>query len=224
MPNATWIRLIGYGLAFLLLFGLADRVRDATGRPEAGRKLAHVGTGLLSLTFPIAFGRGWPVYLLCGAFLAMLVVSQRWGFWRGINGVERTTYGSVAFPLAVAALWWLAARIDTPALFALPLGVLTFADPAAAAVGQNWPRGRFRVGTSARSVSGSLAFFAVALLSCSVLVWLGLAPRASAVLVVNLAAVATVTEVVSQRGWDNFWIPVSGAAVVLLATQYESLS
>ena len=208
------------GAGFLGLFACADLLRHVTKRPEPGRKLAHVGTGLLSLCFPAVFTRSWPVYAMCGAFVVLLILSQRRGFWEGINGVERETNGSVAFPLAVAALWYLSGELHHPAVYALPLGVLTLADPAAALVGQNWPLRRFRVFAADRSVGGTAAFFAVALVSAAALAYLGLAPSATAGVMVALAAVTTVAECLSQRGWDNFWIPVTGAAVVVLAGQH----
>ena len=218
--DGPWYWIGVMGAAFLALFALADLLRYVTKRPEPGRKLAHVGTGLLALCFPAVFAESWPVYLLCGAFVVMLVASQRRGFWEGINGVERKTHGSVAFPLAVAALWWASGALHHPAVYALPLGVLTLADPAAALVGQNWPLRRFRVFSADRSVGGTAAFFVVALVASGLLSWLGLAPSATAGVTVAVALVTTVAETLSQRGWDNFWIPITGAAVVLLAGQH----
>ena len=213
-----WVALLGAG--FIVLFAAADLVRYVTKRPEPGRKLAHVGTGLLSLCFPLVFYESWPVYLMCGAFVIMLVASQRRGFWEGINGVERKTHGSVAFPLAVAALWWVSGALHHPAVYALPIGVLALADPAAALVGQNLPIRRFRVFQAERSIGGTAAFFTVALLASGTLAYLGLAPSATVGVTVAVAAATTVAELLSQRGWDNFWIPITGAAVVLLAGKH----
>ncbi len=217
--DGPWYYIILLGISFLALFGLADVVRLITKRREPGRKLAHIGTGLLALTFPLVFEQSWPVYLMCGVFVVMLVISQRRGFWQGINGVERVTYGSVAFPLAVAALWYVSRRVDLPSLYALPLGVLTLADPAAAAIGQNWPIREFKVFGATRSLGGTVAFYMVALLTSSILVWLGLAPRASWPVVLTLASVTCLAEVLSQRGWDNWWISITGAGVMLVAQQ-----
>ena len=212
--------MIVLGGAFLALFGLADIVRLVTKRREPGRKLAHIGTGLLSLLFPLVFEQDWPVYLMCGVFLVMLVLSQRKGFWQGINGVKRETYGSVAFPLSVAALWYLSGIVKLPDLYSLPLGILMLADPAAALVGQNFPIREFKVFGSTRSVGGTLAFFTVAMITSSVLVWLNLAPGAPWPVLLTLASITCIAELLSQRGWDNFWIPITGAAVILIANSY----
>ena len=207
-------------LCFLALFGLAEYLyRGHKIRGEITRKIVHFGTGILTLLFPVFLVSHWQVLFLCGSFLLLLIASMKLKLLPSINAIDRVSYGSLLFPVAVYVChlgYFLADK--GPILFYLPILILAICDPLAALVGKRWPRGRYRVGRSRKTLSGSLAFF-VASVGLSVLLFHALLPGEvllwrSLLLSVLLSIFVTVIEAVSGRGTDNLTIPL-GAVLAL---------
>jgi phytol kinase len=192
--------------------------------PEASRKFAHIGSGLIALPLPWLFDRVWPVLLLCGLGLLALIslrVLPALGLLRslrstarGLHDVERLSLGDLLFPIAVAALFALAH--ETPVLYALPLLALTLADAAAALVGRRHPIGRFATAESHKSLAGTLAFAATTFLLI-IIPLLAIAPidAPRAILIALGAAVLlAMVEAISFRGLDNLFVPLLGYAIL----------
>ena len=75
-----------------------------------------------------------------------------------MNNIERVSYGTIYFPLSVlllASFFW-----DKPISYFLSILVLTFADPAAAAVGKR-SNNSFYPWKDKKSINGSLAMFSI---------------------------------------------------------------
>jgi hypothetical protein len=82
--------------SFLALFGLAElgyHVFKYQG--ENTRKFVHIGTGLLTMLFPLVFEEMIWVVLLCLSFLILLLLSQRFHFLKSINDIDRHSHGSI---------------------------------------------------------------------------------------------------------------------------------
>ena len=134
--------------AFLALIGglaLFHRVRAPES--ETLRKLLHVVSGLLTLTFPFLFADRWPVLLLTGAS-ATLIAAMKWlrpiraRLGHVVGGDDRATLGEIYFPIAVAIIFWLA-HGRSPLLFCIPILVLTLADATGALIGIRYGRNRY---------------------------------------------------------------------------------
>jgi phytol kinase len=77
LVDQPWVAIGLVLAAFLALFlTLAAIARGSRVAPEVSRKLFHVGSGLLTLSFPFLFRELWPVLLLTGAS-AVLLISVR---------------------------------------------------------------------------------------------------------------------------------------------------
>jgi phytol kinase len=210
--------LLGMIAVLALLGGLLGGLRLAQScglHPESARKLFHVGSGLIVLGFPWLFGELWPVLVLAGVTLPALVALKhlralRAGLGTVLFTVNRRSLGEVCFPLAALALFTLSAR--SAALYCVPLLILTFADSAAALVGQAPCRRRFRRLVPQKSLEGSLAFFVVAALSgIFPLLLIPACPPGVAVLVaLMLSLLLTSVEALSPYGLDNFTVPLAG--------------
>ncbi len=207
-------------LCFLALFGLAEYLYQIRNfRAEITRKLVHFGTGILTLLFPVYLSSHWQVLFLCGSFLFLLIASLKLKLLPSINAIDRVSYGSLLFPVAVyfcyLGYFWAGKELI---FFYLPILILAICDPLAALVGKRWPRGRYRVGRGRKTLSGSLAFFVASAL-LSVLLFRILASGEapfwrSLSLSVLLSVFVTIVEAVSGRGTDNLSIPL--AAVLAL--------
>ena len=220
------IPLIKLTVCFLALFGVSEFLFHVVKVPvEVSRKLTHVGTGFLSLLFPIWLTGPLSVFLLCSSFCVILIVSKKYGFLKSINGIERESYGSVSYAVIVFVcfLFWEKMKAEPTDFiglgwFYVPVLVMALADPAAALVGSRWPVGKFRIGQDYKSMAGSLAFFVVAFLVSGSLLGSQNESFPQHLLVILLISFSgTLAEACSSKGIDNFTIPAA-----VLVTMYFS--
>ena len=181
---------------------------------EVARKLPHVTMGLAALSLPWLFDELWPVLLLAGLNLGLLLALRhptlRGGPGQVLHGVSRRSLGDLAYPMAVAALFVLSS--GEAVFYVPPLLLLALADAAATLVGQGCGRRRYRTADGHRTLEGSAAFLAIALISVVAvpLQLNGLEPLRSLVIAVVVASVATLIEAGSWRGLDNLFVPLAG--------------
>ncbi len=202
--NAVWLALV-----FLILFGGAELLHRSIGVPsEWSRKFLHVSGGLLSLVMPKLFDDPWIVFALAAAFFLLLWSSRKLGLLDSVHRVDRPSEGSLLFPVPILICFWLAWHQEDPRLFYLPVLILTLADPAAAFTGTFWRWRPYRVGSSWKTLGGSLAFAAVAF---GLALWFMPEAPWKALL---LTIFVTITEAFSGRGWDNLSVPLAAAGVL----------
>jgi phytol kinase len=217
--------VLGIALVLLSLGALMAAVRfyqvRFTAPPERVRKLFHVGSGLITLTFPWLFHSAWPVLLLAGITLpAMLALRYVRGLRRGVgsilHGVDRASLGELYFPLGVAAVFLLS--LGHPQLYVIPVLILTLADTAAAFVGIEYGRLRYTTVKGQKCWEGSIAFFVVEFFSVHVpLLIFSTTGRGETLLVATIVALSvTLAEALVWDGADNLVIPV--ASCLLLKT------
>lgn len=180
---------------------------------ELTRKLVHIGTGLLTLLFPLLLGNHWWVLLLCSSFMIILLASIKFKLLRSINAIKRKSVGSIAYPVAVYGCFMAFNFFDNQYLyFYLPILILAICDPVAALTGKKWPIGKFKVGTDYKTLMGSSMFFCSALLIILLLSNLFLKKPMTPENIlwsILIALLAAVTEAFSRKGYDNITIPAS---------------
>jgi phytol kinase len=218
------------GGGFLLIFVIAELLYQRFRvRAEFTRKLVHVSCGMMCMLFPPLFESAWPVFFLGVTFTVIIVLSQRTGRLKSINAIDRLSYGSATYPLAVFVSFLFfnmladdlspTVQARNYAAFYLPLLILSFADPAAAICGSTWPWGIYRSGRETRTLTGSLAFFVVAaVVATFVLKYAGTSVPVEMQLLCALfiACCSTISEAYSRNGLDNLFIPCSVIAAYSL--------
>jgi phytol kinase len=130
-----------------------------------------------------------------------------------LSAVARPGRGEIYFVLGTSLTFLLCG--GNALAFVLPMAILTWADTAAALVGQRLGgrHGALRIG--GKSLAGSSAFLVVALaISLLGLSLAGWPPAQASLLSMLLASTTTVLEALARRGADNLLIPV-GAALLL---------
>lgn len=226
--NAVLQIAIAVGSVAVLL-GLMAVVRHVARRwgfsAEVQRKLVHIGTGLYALTLPWLFWDRWPVFMLVGLTLVVMVVLRTPRFAKGgigetLHGVERQSYGDILLALAVGTVFLLSD--GNILLYVLPIAILTLADAAAALTGSHYGRKFFTIEEGQKSIEGSVAFFLIALiLSMTCLLLLSDVPRGNVILLALIvAAFGTLVEADSWRGFDNFFLPAG--VMVFLESNLDS--
>lgn len=199
---------------------------------ELVRKLLHIGMGVFALSFPLLFTSVWQAFVMCGASLSVLLALRRvrWlrqRFGAVLGNVGRCSHGELYFALGVTALFCIARH--SLLLYVIPLLILTFADAAAALVGKHWGRRQFRSFSGAKSLEGSLSFFAVTtMVTGSLLVFVAALSVTHALLIaLVLALCLTWLEACAGRGLDNVLLPVGaygGLEYLLYRTTAEVLA
>jgi phytol kinase len=203
------IEVLTYTALYFVLFGITEALyHKGNWDAEKTRKVVHVGTGLLALTFPVYLEAFWQVAFLCLSFLLLMAISERFQWFKSITGVDRKSYGSWLFAGVVMMCFYLYMIWDNKVYYYFPLMVLSLSDPLAALVGKARPIKEFRVFKQKKSLGGSTAFFLSALLlGLGYFISVDSAPSYGLFLLAT--AVSTGAEFLSVKGWDNLTIPVS---------------
>lgn len=193
------------------LMALVKRIADTWRiNAEVQRKLIHIGTGLYALSLPWLFPERWPVYVLVGVTLAVMLVLRLPGSKLGqtLHGVDRVSYGDLLLATSVGVCLFLAG--DDVYLYVLPIAVLTLADAAAALAGSTYGKRFFQIEAGEKSIEGSVVFFVVTLLISIICLMLmtPFAPLNIIVVGLMVAGFGTLVEAASWRGFDNLFLPL----------------
>ncbi len=198
---------MGDGLQFLLylaliggLVGLSEALHQkGILTQEANRKLVHVGVGLFVSLALFTLHHGWVLAALAGLFVVVNAVGLVSGALRGMHTVDRETWGTVLYPLAVV-INTLLLFDHSRALLLATLAPMFFGDALASLVGRRWPLRRFE--SLGKSLAGALAMYLVSL----VFFW-ALTP-AGPVAALLLALIPTLLELSFTGGLDNLAVPL----------------
>ena len=207
--------------AFLSLFGVAETLYHYFNtKVEITRKIVHLGTGLLTLLFPLMLDDHRLVLLLCSSFVFILLISMRYNFLKSVNAIDRPSVGSIDYPVAVYGCYLAFNYFDHQyAYFYIPILILAICDPVAALAGKRWPIGRYKIGNSNKTLMGSAMFFLSAFI---VIIVLSLMEHNMTRIVMRgviIALFSTVSEAITGRGYDNITIPVSVLGSLIIIDQ-----
>ena len=184
---------------------LCRRVRP--NQRELSRKIVHIGTGAvvpLAWFFEIPFVIALPV---AAVITVVTTINHQWRFIPAVEDVDRNSYGTIAYGMAITTLlllFW-PTRAD-----AVSAGVLVMAlgDGLAGLIGRNVASPKWVLFGQTKSSVGTMTMAVV-----SGLVLIGLARWSGADLslpaALGMVAMATGLEQLSWRGLDNLSVPLS---------------
>ena len=174
---------------------------------ELSRKIVHIGTGAvvpLAWFFEIPFVVALPV---AAVITVVTTINHQWRFIPAVEDVDRNSYGTIAYGIAITTLlllFW-PTRAD-----AVSAGVLVMAlgDGLAGLIGRNVASPKWVLFGQTKSSVGTMTMAVV-----SGLVLIGLARWSGADLslpaALGMMAMATGLEQLSWRGLDNLSVPLS---------------
>ena len=178
---------------------------------ELTRKFAHLVAGLVCVSFSYVFESHWYVLGMVTAFVLLMIVTRKTGLLKSIHSVDRSSKGSVYFPLAVYGVFVLSSVYEVPHFYVISILVLAIADTLAALIGVAYGQTKYQVETrEIKSIEGSIVFF----LATFIITHLGLLllsdiGRVESVLCALLVAIlVSVFESISLGGADNLFIPL----------------
>ncbi|MCH7611920.1 MAG: DUF92 domain-containing protein [Candidatus Marinimicrobia bacterium] len=212
-----WITFGAFIIAIFLLIGIAEFFRSKLKwSPEASRKMVHVIVGLMVSICPLIFSSNIQPMTLAIIFIVLNALTLKSNKFKSMHATERTTYGTVYFPIAfllLAAFWW-----EKPITLVLSMLVMTIADTLASLVGEHEKHPlKFRLWDDEKSLQGSAAMF----LSTTLIIYVGTDFFAwffgaaffipMEVLIgcaVFTGIAATLAEATSSKGSDNLSVPL----------------
>ena len=184
---------------------LCRRLRP--NQQELSRKIVHIGTGAvvpLAWFFEIPFVVALPV---AAVITVVTTINHQWRFIPAVEDVDRNSYGTIAYGIAITTLlllFW-PTRAD-----AVSAGVLVMAlgDGLAGLIGRNVASPKWVLFGQTKSSVGTMTMAVV-----SGLVLIGLAQWSGTDLslpaALGMVAMATGLEQLSWGGLDNLSVPLS---------------
>lgn len=185
---------------------------------EWTRKIAHIGSGIIALSYPVYQNTHWGVFALTISFTIILYTSKKMGLFQSIFSVERKSYGELFFVWSTWLLFILYQYSGNVSYFYLAFSSVVFADPVAALVGKPFPLKKYTIFGNTKSIGGSFSFFVVSFaLSYYYLLQTGSVMN---ILLISLthALVLTIIEAVSSKGLDNLTIPIASVLFIYVTS------
>jgi len=212
-----WIAAVGT----IVIVGIVLALLEWTGKklqmqPETIRKWIHIAVGHW-VFLALAWMEHWYVAITPLLFFTLINwITLKRGTGR-MNQVERVSYGTVYYPMALALLVLFFFEQEPMALVAGSM-VLAWGDGLAALVGKRFGKTFYTRGKIRRSFEGSIAMFLASFLVLTVTFLLYEEPAWIAVSYgFLLANIAALIEAVSYRDTDNLLIPLTIGALVAFA-------
>lgn len=221
-PSQDWLCFVYFVCGLFGFIAFAEWSRAKLGwSPELNRKLVHILVGTLVFFTPFFFTSNRPLIWMAVLFIAINYLSVRADKLKGMHGTERTSYGTVFYPLTfliLAITCWQNHKV----VLMLAMLILALPDALAAIVGENIKKPRtYQLTSEKKSVEGSLTLF----LSTFVIIAL-LLPLIDHIdgftisfldtlwIALIVSTIVIPLEALSSRGSDNLSAPL-GAAFVL---------
>ncbi|RDB32894.1 diacylglycerol/polyprenol kinase family protein [Exiguobacterium sp. RIT594] len=212
-----WIAAIGT----IVIVGIVLALLEWTGKklqvqPETIRKWIHIAVGHW-VFLALAWMEHWYVAITPLLFFTLInLITLKRGTGR-MNQVERVSYGTVYYPIALALLVLFFFEQEPMALVAGSM-VLAWGDGLAALIGKRFGKTFYTRGKIRRSFEGSIAMFLASFLVLTVTFLFYEEPTWLAVSYgFLLANIAALIEAVSYRDTDNLLIPLTIGALVAFA-------
>lgn len=194
-------------IVFILLL-LAERIKKHERlNAEVARKFVHITVGSFVAFWPF-FMPDSVIYLICAAFILVIVATRIGGLFPSIHKVPRKTWGDVLFPVGIAGTLFLA---QDPWIFTAAILHLSVADGFAALVGEKYGKNNaYKILGYKKTVAGNAAFLIISMGITSSLVWLepGSFATIAAPTLFLVPIFATTIESLSVRGSDNILVPI----------------
>ncbi len=215
----TFIFLVA--LSLLLVF--TELVYWRLGvKGEITRKFAHFTATLSTVTFPYIFNDHWYVLALAIIFFVLLYISRNGVQLKSIHDIERISVGSYLLPVSIYLTFLISFNLNERLFFILPMLILAICDPMAGILGLEvqkynhkirffgWKLQKTWLGSGSFLVSSFMISIIALYFNRMTLdlktFWLAL----------GIAVIATLAELISWRGSDNLFIPMSVLIMLVL--------
>jgi len=217
--NQDWVALIISFVYVFAMIGIAEGLRKwRSYSVEFTRKFIHIAVGMWAFGTVLLFERREFAIIPSLAFIAINALSYWQDTFKAMETGESGQLGTIYFPISFTIIIWF--LWDQPHLLVASIMPMTWGDALAAVIGQRFGKRQYTVGSSQRSLEGSLTMFLSSLIATFLALILLSSQPIAFVNAVGIAAVtslaATAIEAVSPWGIDNLTVPAISAMVLAL--------
>ncbi len=210
-------------VAILLLLVFNEMVyRKFKVKGEITRKTAHFLATMTTISFPFIFRSHWHVLILAIIFFMLLFLSRNKKHLKSIHDINRVSVGSYLLPVAIYLTFLISKLLEDNFLFILPILILAICDPLAGILGMNTKQYNYRIKIFNRTLEktwlGSGSFFVTSFtISIIALYFRQISFDLKTFwLAFIIALVGTLAELISWKGSDNLFIPMSVLLVLVI--------
>ncbi len=176
---------------------------------ELSRKIVHIGTGPV---IPLAWWLEVPrlIAVPLGVVITLgLLANHHWKFIPSIEDINRQSYGTITYGLAITLMLIIFWPNNAEAVCAGTL-VMAFGDGLAGLIGRSVRSPAWKVFNQTKSLIGTLT---MGIVSVSVLLILSMATQTpiQPFKIILISALALALEQISQNGIDNITVPIGTA-------------
>jgi dolichol kinase len=182
---------------------------------EWSRKIAHISSGIVALSYPFFIKNHFIVLALTVSFTFILYYAKKKGYFSSIFSVNRKSYGELFFVWSTWFLFLHYQYYNYEVFYFLPLSIVVFADSLAAIIGKRLPILKYYLFGSQKSLGGSITFFVVTFFISYFFLdfYLFEYPLYYSL---SLAMLLTITESFSVKGFDNITIPIVSVLLICI--------
>ena len=193
-------------LVFVVGLALASRQLWPHQR-ELSRKVIHIGTGAV---VPLAWLFAIPsvIAIPCAAVITLITaINHQWRFIAAIEDIDRNSYGTIAYGLAITTLLVLFWQ-DRPDAVTAGVLVMALGDGLAGLIGRQLKTQQWIIFEQTKSIGGTTTMAVVSMLV--LLILSNITNQViSAPIAMAIASAATGLEQISVRGIDNLTVPLA---------------
>ncbi len=189
---------------------------------ELTRKFAHSVATLSTISFPFLFDSHWYVLSLVIFFFAVLLISSISSKLKSIHDINRKSTGSYLLPIGIYVPFLVSNKMGNEFLFVLPMLVLGISDPFAGIMGMYNRKNNNKIKLFGKVLDKTFKGTSGFLISSFVISVVALSIYKEVfnfevlVLAVSIAVVSSFVELLSGKGFDNFFVPASVMGMLIL--------
>lgn len=174
------------------------------------RKIIHFGAATISLFAPL-FVTPIQFFVICIFLSLLLLLSKFENLTPSLHDINRRSFGEVTFGISVAivALLFLPENL---AVYQYGILILGVSDGLAGLIGEGIGKRPFLVFGYRKTIEGTAVFFITAL----VLTTIYFSSQTHILALIFFAMFLTSTELISNEGLDNLFLPILAASLMFL--------
>ena len=215
----TFIYLIAITLLLVFTEIIYRRLRV---KGEVTRKFAHFTATLSTITFPYLFDDHLYVLFMAIIFFLILYISRNGVQLKSIHDIERVSVGSYLLPVAIYLTFLISFNFNERLFFILPILILAICDPIAGILGLEVQKYNHKIRIFGWKLKktwlGSVSFLISSFMISIIALYFNrmVLDLKTFWLALGIAVIATLAELISWRGSDNLFIPMSVLLMLLI--------
>ncbi len=194
---------------FIILLSAISSKKFFPSNPELSRKIVHIGTGPV---VPMAWSLNIPKEIavpISGIITLALLVNNQIRFIETFEGVNRKSYGTIAYGLSITILLFLLWPKHADAVSAGIL-IMAFGDGLAGLIGPKLKSPAWKIFGQRKSLAGTVTMGLISIIVLTAIMMIN-GNNIQPVLLITIPILAVGLEQIGPWGIDNLTVPIGVA-------------